>query len=78
MRACPVFVQLYEAGYRNIRIYDGAMLEWSYVGANVTYGVSPYRVYMIEVDESLATSIEGIYVEPKYSEILQLKILESL
>jgi thiosulfate/3-mercaptopyruvate sulfurtransferase len=29
MRACPVFVQLYEAGYRNIRIYDGAMLEWS-------------------------------------------------
>ncbi|MBO7227134.1 MAG: outer membrane beta-barrel protein, partial [Bacteroidales bacterium] len=46
----------------------GAMLEWSYVGANVTYGVSPYRVYMIEVDESLATSIEGIYVEPKYSE----------
>ena len=29
MRACPVFVQLYEAGYRNIRIYDGAFLEWS-------------------------------------------------
>lgn len=29
MRATPVFVQLYEAGYRNIRIYDGAYLEWS-------------------------------------------------
>ena len=29
MRAAPVFVQLYEAGYRNIRIYDGAYLEWS-------------------------------------------------
>lgn len=29
MRACPVFVQLYEAGYRNIRIYDGAYLEWT-------------------------------------------------
>ncbi|MGL5437562.1 MAG: sulfurtransferase [Lachnospiraceae bacterium] len=29
MRAAPVFVQLYEAGYRNIRIYDGAFLEWS-------------------------------------------------
>ncbi len=29
MRATPVFVQLYEAGYRNIRIYDGAYLEWT-------------------------------------------------
>ena len=29
MRAAPVFVQLYEAGYRNIRVYDGAYLEWS-------------------------------------------------
>lgn len=28
-RAAPVFVQLYEAGYRNIKIYDGAYLEWS-------------------------------------------------
>ena len=29
MRATPVFVQLYEAGYRNIRVYDGAYLEWT-------------------------------------------------
>lgn len=29
MRATPVFVQLYEAGYRNIRIYDGAYSEWT-------------------------------------------------
>lgn len=29
MRATPVFVELYEAGYRNLRIYDGAYLEWS-------------------------------------------------
>lgn len=29
MRAAPVFLQLYEAGYRNMRIYDGAYLEWS-------------------------------------------------
>ncbi len=28
-RAAPVFVQLYEAGYRNIKLYDGAFLEWS-------------------------------------------------
>lgn len=28
-RAAPVFVQLYEAGYRNIKLYDGAYLEWS-------------------------------------------------
>lgn len=34
MRAAPVFVQLYEAGYRNIRIYDGAYLEWSSGSSN--------------------------------------------
>lgn len=34
MRAAPVFVQLYEAGYRNIRIYDGAYLEWSSNSSN--------------------------------------------
>ena len=34
MRATPVFVQLYEAGYRNIRIYDGAYLEWSSDSSN--------------------------------------------
>lgn len=34
MRAAPVFVQLYEAGYRNIRIYDGAYLEWSSDSSN--------------------------------------------
>ena len=28
-RAAPVFVQLYEAGYRNIKLYDGAYLEWT-------------------------------------------------
>ena len=28
-RAAPVFVQLYEAGYRNIKLYDGAFLEWT-------------------------------------------------
>lgn len=28
-RAAPVFLNLYEAGYRNIRIYDGAWLEWT-------------------------------------------------
>lgn len=28
-RAAPVFVQLYEAGYRNIKLYDGAFLQWS-------------------------------------------------
>lgn len=35
MRAAPVFVQLYEAGYRNIRIYDGAYLEWSSNSSNL-------------------------------------------
>lgn len=34
MRAAPVFLELYEAGYRNIRIYDGAFLEWSSNTAN--------------------------------------------
>lgn len=29
MRASPVFLSLYNAGYRNIKIYDGAYLEWS-------------------------------------------------
>jgi thiosulfate/3-mercaptopyruvate sulfurtransferase len=29
MRAAPVFLSLYQAGYRNIKIYDGAYLEWS-------------------------------------------------
>ena len=29
MRAAPVFLSLYNAGYRNIRIYDGAYMEWS-------------------------------------------------
>ena len=29
MRAAPVFLRLYDAGYRNIKIYDGAFLEWS-------------------------------------------------
>lgn len=33
-RAAPVFVQLFEAGYRNIRIYDGAYLEWSSNSSN--------------------------------------------
>ena len=28
MRAAPVFLSLYNAGYRNIKIYDGAYLEW--------------------------------------------------
>lgn len=34
MRAAPVFLKLYDAGYRNIRIYDGAYLEWSQNPAN--------------------------------------------
>ena len=29
MRAAAVFLRLYDAGYRNLRIYDGAYLEWS-------------------------------------------------
>lgn len=34
MRAAPVFLALYNAGYRNIKIYDGAFLEWSSYPAN--------------------------------------------
>lgn len=34
VRAAAVFVCLYDAGYRNIRIYDGAWLEWSANSAN--------------------------------------------
>lgn len=34
LRAAPVFVQLFEAGYRNIRIYDGAYLEWTSNSSN--------------------------------------------
>lgn len=29
MRAAPVFLRLYDAGYRNMKLYDGAFLEWS-------------------------------------------------
>jgi thiosulfate/3-mercaptopyruvate sulfurtransferase len=29
MRAAAVFVRLYDAGYRNLKVYDGAYLEWS-------------------------------------------------
>ncbi len=29
MRAATVFLRLYDAGYRNLKIYDGAYLEWS-------------------------------------------------
>lgn len=28
MRAAAVFVRLYDAGYRNLRVYDGAYAEW--------------------------------------------------
>lgn len=34
MRAAPVFVRLYDAGYRNIKIFDGAWLEWSSNSSN--------------------------------------------
>ena len=34
VRAAAVFVCLYDAGYRNLRIYDGAWLEWSANSAN--------------------------------------------
>ena len=33
-RAAPVFIQLYEAGYRNIKLYDGAFLEWTSNASN--------------------------------------------
>ena len=29
IRAANTYVALYNAGYRNIKIYDGAWLEWS-------------------------------------------------
>lgn len=29
MRAAAVFLRLYDAGYRNLKLYDGAYLEWS-------------------------------------------------
>lgn len=29
MRATPVFIRLNDAGYRNVRIFDGAWLEWT-------------------------------------------------
>jgi thiosulfate/3-mercaptopyruvate sulfurtransferase len=29
MRATAVFLRLYDAGYRNLKIYDGAFLEWT-------------------------------------------------
>ena len=34
VRAAPVFVSLYNAGYRNIRIFDGAWLEWTSNSSN--------------------------------------------
>ena len=33
-RAAPVFIHLYEAGYRNIKLYDGAFLEWTSNASN--------------------------------------------
>ncbi len=36
MRAAEVFLRLYDAGYRNMKIYDGAYLEWS---SNANYPV---------------------------------------
>ena len=29
MRAATTFLRLYDAGYRNMKVYDGAYLEWS-------------------------------------------------
>lgn len=34
MRAAVSFLRLYDAGYRNLKIYDGAWLEWTASGAN--------------------------------------------
>lgn len=34
MRAAVSFLRLYDAGYRNLKIYDGAFLEWSASGQN--------------------------------------------
>lgn len=35
MRAAPVFVRLYDAGYRNLKIYGGAWSEWSTTGSPI-------------------------------------------
>ncbi len=34
MRAAVSFLRLYDAGYRNLKLYDGAFLEWSASGQN--------------------------------------------
>ncbi|SBW08380.1 conserved exported hypothetical protein [uncultured delta proteobacterium] len=34
MRAAPVFLRLWDAGYRNVKLYDGAWTEWSQNSAN--------------------------------------------
>lgn len=34
MRAASVFLRLWDAGYRNLKLYDGAWLEWSQNPAN--------------------------------------------
>jgi thiosulfate/3-mercaptopyruvate sulfurtransferase len=34
MRAAAVFLRLYDAGYRNLRLYDGAYLEWTSNASN--------------------------------------------
>lgn len=34
MRAAATFLRLYDAGYRNLKLYDGAFLEWSASGEN--------------------------------------------
>lgn len=34
MRAAVTFLRLYDAGYRNLKIYDGAFMEWSASGNN--------------------------------------------
>lgn len=34
MRAAAVFLRLYDAGYRNLKLYDGAWIEWSSKSAN--------------------------------------------
>lgn len=34
MRAAVTFLRLYDAGYRNMKIYDGAYMEWSASGNN--------------------------------------------
>jgi thiosulfate/3-mercaptopyruvate sulfurtransferase len=34
MRSSVTFLCLYNAGYRNLKMYDGAYLEWSASGQN--------------------------------------------